>query len=92
MMYSKKKTNQEYIQTATKEKLSKFLEKIVCRGDPPWQKEFYEKFCKTCPEIRGKIEGCGKEYSFHECDFVDGKCPRGADIDWWMDQETKEDE
>ena len=76
---------------ANKKELAKTLSKFTYGGHEPWSKPFHEKFCKSCPTITAKPEGYHKEYDFHECDFVDGECPHGDMIEWWLNQEVNND-
>ena len=47
--------------------------------------------CDSCQTVHGTYES-GIEDDFHECDFVDGKCPHGSDIVWWLQQPAEEDD
>lgn len=90
-LFLRKPLNIEKIQCANKQELAAILEKFTYGRYDPWSSEFHNKFCKTCPTITEQIMGYGKELSFHECDYVDGVCPNGDMIEWWLEQEVKED-
>lgn len=69
--------------------LANFLSAAVYGGERPWESAFFKKFCAVCS---------GEEYTFsdgqkmrlYECDFVDGKCPHGSDVLWWVRQQIEE--
>jgi len=84
-------TNYEHI-TSSKEVLSNFITQVAYARYSPWSSEFSKQFCDNCPTTRYRYEGTNEEDDFHECDFSDGVCPNGDDIDWWLSQEVKETE
>lgn len=69
--------------------LANFISKCAYGREDVWTYAFNKEFCKKCPTIHCTFED-GKEDDFHECDFSDGVCPHGSDIEWWLDQELKE--
>lgn len=85
-------TNADRIRAMSNAKLREFLEDVAnSGGETMWSKQFSEKFCDSCPTVTGKIEGCNKEMEFNECEFADGKCPHGNELDWWLRQPAKEE-
>ena len=80
-----KRTNLDLIRGMTDEELAEFLFRITYGREMPWSEQFARKLCNSCPTVHGTYES-GIEDDFHECDFVDGKCPHGSDIVWWLQQ------
>ena len=78
-------TNADRINSMTIEEKADFLSSIAYGRETPWSYRFVETFCKECTTVHGTYES-GVEDDFHECDFVDGKCPHGSDIVWWLQQ------
>ena len=78
-------TNADRINSMTIEEKAEFLSSIAYGRETPWSYRFVETFCKECTTVHGTYES-GVEDDFHECDFVDGKCPHGSDIVWWLQQ------
>lgn len=88
----RQKTNADRIRAMSDDQLRDFLAKVENEScEPVWSKEFCKKFCDSCPTVTGKIEGYNKEMEFHECEFVNGKCPHGNELDWWLRQPAKEE-
>ena len=83
-------TNADRINSMTIEEKADFLSSIAYGRETPWSYRFVETFCKECTTVHGTYES-GLEDDFHECDFVDGKCPHGSDIVWWLQQPAEED-
>lgn len=78
-------TNGNYIRSMNDKELANFILLVTC-NDTPWGKAFYEYACKNCPTITGTPEGSNEPNEFHEYDFVDGECPYGDDVTWWLKQ------
>ena len=83
-------TNADRINSMTIEEKADFLSSIAYGRETPWSYRFVETFCKECTTVHGTYES-GVEDDFHECDFVDGKCPHGSDIVWWLQQPAEGD-
>lgn len=83
---AKPKTNADRIRAMSDEELAKFLCSLAFARETPWSDPFVEKFCKNCPTVKAIIEGFDKEMELSECDFVDGECPHGDDVVWWLQQ------
>ena len=83
-------TNADRINAMTIEEKADFLSSIAYGRETPWSYRFIDTFCKECTTVRGTYES-GVEDDFHECDFVDGKCPHGSDIVWWLQQPAEGD-
>lgn len=82
----KPRTNADKIRGMSDKELREFLITIAnAIEDFPWDKAIYEKHCKTCPGVI--LDGT----EYHECDYIDGECPHGDTVDWWLKQKTKED-
>ena len=77
------KTNADHIRTMSDQELADFLECITLGGDEPWESAFVAALCACCPTVEADDE-YGRHYSLHECDFVDGVCPHGDSILWWL--------
>lgn len=84
-------TNADRINSMTIEEKAEFLSSIAYGRETPWSDPFARRLCDSCPTVHGKYES-GIEDDFHECDFVDGKCPHGGDIVWWLQQPVEEDD
>ena len=84
-------TNADHINSMTIEEKAGFLSSIAYGRETPWSEPFARRLCDSCPTVHGKYES-GIEDDFHECDFVDGKCPNGGDIVWWLQQPVEEDD
>ena len=84
-------TNADRINSMTIEEKADFLSSIAYGRETPWSYRFVETFCKECTTVHGTYES-GVEDDFHECDFVDGKCPHGSDIVWWLQQPCGEED
>lgn len=82
-------TNADRINSMTIEEKAEFLSSIAYGRETPWSYRFVETFCKECTTVHGTYES-GVEDDFHECDFVDGKCPHGSDIVWWLQQPAED--
>lgn len=82
-------TNADRINSMTIEEKADFLSSIAYGRETPWSYRFVETFCKECTTVHGTYES-GVEDDFHECDFVDGKCPHGSDIVWWLQQPSED--
>lgn len=81
----KRNTNADRIRAMSDEKLAKYISALAYGRETPWSKPFETKFCKSCPTVKGTLE-TGEEMEFCECDFTDGKCPHGDEIEWWLKQ------
>lgn len=79
-------TNADYIRNMTDDELSKFFEQFV---EGPWTDEFGKECCKKCPTVECTVEDHPfvKPMQLNECDFVDGVCPHGDSIKWWLNRE-----
>ena len=86
-----KRTNAECIRRMTDEELAIFLSNIAYGKEALWSEPFTRMVCDSCPTVHGTYES-GIENDFHECDFVDGKCPHGGAIAWWLQQPAEEDD
>ena len=84
-------TNADRINFMTIEEKADFLSSIAYGRETPWSEPFARRLCDSCPTVHGTYES-GVEDDFHECDFVDGKCPHGSDIVWWLQQPAEEDD
>ena len=84
------KTNAQKIRSMSDEELSEFLSSITYGRETPWSEPFARRLCDSCPTVHGTYES-GIEDDFHECDFVDGKCPYDSDIVWWLKQPAEEE-
>ena len=85
-------TNADRISTMAIEEKAKFLDRIAYARETPWSEAFAEKFCRSCPVTRCEIPDYLNPLFLHECDFVDGKCPHGNSIVWWLQQPAEEDD
>lgn len=83
-------TNADRINAMTIEEKAEFLSSIAYGRETPWCEPFAEKFCKSCPTTTCTVEGYHHPMELHECDFVDGKCPHGTDIVWWLQQPAED--
>lgn len=82
-------TNADRISTMTIEEKAEFLSGIAYGRETPWSEPFSRRMCDSCQTVHGTYES-GIEDDFHECDFVDGKCPHGSAIVWWLQQPAEE--
>ena len=82
-------TNADRINAMTIEEKADFLSSIAYGGETPWSEPFARRLCDSCPTVHGTYES-GIEDDFHECDFVDGKCPHGSAIAWWLQQPAED--
>ena len=82
-------TNGDHIRNMSDEALRDFLDKfrVETYTDP-----FGEANCKKCPTeiVIAEWMNGGKPFELHECAFVDGVCPRGDSLMWWLKQPTEE--
>lgn len=83
-------TNADRINAMTIEEKAEFLSSIAYGRETPWSEPFARRLCDSCPTVHGTYES-GIEDDFHECDFVDGKCPHGSAIAWWLQQPAEGD-
>ena len=83
-------TNADRINAMTIEEKAEFLSSIAYGRETPWSEPFARKLCDSCLTVHGTYES-GVEDDFHECDFVDGKCPHGIAIVWWLQQPAEEE-
>ena len=83
-------TNADRINAMTIEEKAEFLSSIAYGRETPWCEQFARRLCDSCPTVHGTYES-GIEDDFHECDFVDGKCPHGSAIAWWLQQPAEGD-
>lgn len=81
-------TNLEHIKSMGVDALAEFLDEIAY-GNAPWSELFANAFCKSCPTETVKAEGYKEPLELCECDFVDGKCPHGDSLRWWLKQERE---
>lgn len=86
-----KKTNADRIRAMSDEELAEFLSSIAYGRETPWSEPFARRLCDSCPTVHVTYES-GIEDDFHECDFLDGKCPHGSNIVWWLQQPAEEDD
>lgn len=82
-------TNADRIRAMRYEELAEFLSSIAYGRETPWSEPFARRMCDSCQTVHGTYES-GIEDDFHECDFVDGKCPHGSDIVWWLQQPAED--
>lgn len=82
-------TNADRIRAMSDEELAEWISDMAYGRTPPWSEPFERKFCDNCPTVHCTYEN-GKEDDFRECDFVDGECPHGSDIVWWLKQPAEE--
>lgn len=76
-LWSRPMTNAEKIRSMSNKELRDFLDKfrVETHTEP-----FGKKFCKCCPTV-GTTE-------YKECEFVDGVCPHGDSLTWWLEQKV----
>ena len=84
-------TNADRLNTMTIEEKAEFISSIAYGRETPWSEPFSRRMCDSCPTVHGTYEG-GIEDDFHECDFVDGECPHGSAIVWWLKQPAEDDD
>lgn len=82
-------SNEDFIKTMNTQELRDFIESLAFGRETPWSEPFEKACCSKCPVTHATIVETGKEYDFHECDFVDGVCPYGDDIEWWLKQKSE---
>lgn len=82
-------TNADRIRAMSDGELAEWICDMAYGRKTPWSDPFEKKFCDNCPTVHCTYEN-GKEDDFHECDFVDGECPHGSDIVWWLKQPAEE--
>ena len=82
-------TNEDHIRSMIGDELALFLSEISYRGKTPSSDPFYEKNCKHCPTTECFMDGRTEPMQLHECDFVDGECPHGDEIMWWLQQPSE---
>lgn len=78
-------TNADRIRSMNDQELAAFLDRISIGGDEPWESTFKKTFCDCCPTVEVTEED-GRQYHLYECGFVDGVCPHGESIPWWLKQ------
>ena len=83
-------TNAQKIRSMSDDELSEFLSSITYGRETPWSEPFARRLCDSCPTVHGTYES-GIEDDFHECDFLDGECPHGGAIVWWLKQPSEEE-
>lgn len=86
---TKRQTNADLLNAMTIEEKAEFLEQIAYGRKTPWSDQFVKEFCDNCPTVHCTFEN-GIADDLHECDFVDGKCPHGNEIVWWLKQPYEE--
>lgn len=84
-------TNANKIRSMSDEELAEFLSGIAYGRETPWSKVFEEKCCKSYPVTKCEISDYLNPMFLHECDFDDGKCPHGSDVEWWLRQPAEEE-
>ena len=82
----KKLTNADKIRYMSDRQLEAFIEKIMLTGDNMWSVPFSKKFCENCQPVATKESPVYGTVEFFECDFADGECPNGKDLEWWLKQ------
>lgn len=82
-------TNADRINAMTIEEKADFLSSIAYGRETTWSEPFARRMCDSCKTVHGTYES-GVEDDFHECDFVDGKCPHGSAIVWWLQQPAED--
>ena len=80
-----RQTNADRIRAMSDQELAAFLDRISIGGDEPWESIFKTTFCDCCPTVEITEED-GTQHYLNECDFVDGVCPHGNSIQWWLKQ------
>ena len=83
-------TNADRINSMTIEEKADFLSSIAYGRETPWSELFARRMCDSCQTVHVTYES-GIEDDLNECDFVDGKCPHGCDIVWWLQQSVGEE-
>lgn len=89
--WDQKLANADRIRAMSDDALADFIARIAYGRETPWSKPFLETFCHSCPAPEYTLDD-GRKMELHECDFVDGECPHGSDIVWWLNQPCKEDD
>ncbi len=82
-------TNADRIRSMSDRELAEFLDSAE---KEPWSKSFVDTHCKNCPTTTCAVEGYDHQFELNECDFVDGKCPHGSEVMWWLQQPPEEDD
>ena len=82
-------TNADRLNAMSIEEKAEFLSNIAYGRETPWSEPFARRMCDSCQTVHGTYES-GVEDDFHECDFVDGKCPHGSAIVWWLQQPAED--
>lgn len=80
-------SNADRIRAMSDEELADFLDSAE---KTPWSKSFVDTCCKNCPTTTCTVKGYDHQLELNECDFVDGKCPHGRDVEWWLRQPAGE--
>ena len=83
-------TNADHINSMTIEEKADFLYSIAYDRETPWSEPFARRMCDSCQTVHVTYES-GIEDDLNECDFVDGECPHGCDIVWWLQQPVCEE-
>ena len=83
-------TNADRINSMTIEEKADFLYGIAYGRETPWSEPFARRMCDSCQTVHVTYES-GIEDDLNECDFVDGECPHGCDIVWWLQQPVCEE-
>lgn len=77
VVYSKKPASfGDTIRSMNDHELADFIASLAYKGETPWCVPFRRAFCDKCVST--------------ECDFTDGKCPHGSDIEWWLKQPAEQ--
>ena len=79
-------TNADRIRKMTDAELAEFISQVELGRLDPWAEQFNTIFCEKCPVEMIELDGCYKGFRLRECDFVDGVCPHGDEIMWWLQQ------
>ena len=88
------------------EKMAELISQVAYGRYDEWAMDFYKQFCGKCETthvVYTEIRDCdgnlvrtfekgerGSEDDLHPCDYVDGVCPHGSDIVWWLNEEYVE--
>lgn len=79
-------SNGNQIRAMSDEELARLLSSLAFNGETPWSAPFMVQICMSCPTFKATLIEGGEEMELHECDFVDGKCPHGDEVIWWLKQ------
>ena len=82
-------TNADRIRAMNDRDLAAFLSGVCYGREEPWERAFKELCCDSCPVVEATSED-GRHYSLRECDFVDGVCPHGDSVLWWLVRQRQE--